>query len=92
MQEQTVTVLATRDPNCILVQQQASEIGLFVVFAFLPRQIDALETMLEPLGAGWRIVGDALVISAKDEIDRGRTETAKLTQTLPSLKTVSVPW
>ena len=50
MSDQTVTVLATRDPNCILVQHHASGISLLVDFAWTSEQVDTLETMLARLG------------------------------------------
>ena len=62
MHQQTVTVLATRDPNCILVQHHASEIGLFVDFAFLPQQIDVLEAMLDKLGSSPAAI-DAILVT-----------------------------
>lgn len=59
--DQTVTVLATRDPNCLLVQHRVSGVDLLVDFGFKADDIVVLEGMLERLGTSAGAIGAVLM-------------------------------
>jgi hypothetical protein len=53
---------------------------------------EGLDLLLDPLGLGWKIGPDGLVVTSKDALAASRVELSKLRQALPGLKKVYVDW